>query len=51
MKYIHTFTYKNYIVAVIYRNDDDSESAAMHVCTKWDRVRVEKCEDLQHLEN
>ena len=46
MKFAHTFTYRGFIVAVIYRDDNDSDAAAMHVPRKWDKVRCESCSDM-----
>ena len=47
MKYAHTFTHRGFIVAVIYRNDDDTEGAALHVAGRWDKVRCEACADME----
>jgi hypothetical protein len=46
MKYVHTFTFKGFVVAVIHRDDADKEAAAMSVSGKWDKVRCEAAEDL-----
>ena len=42
MKYVHTFTRGHYIVAVVYRNDDDIDAAAEAVVGDWTDARCEE---------